>query len=93
MYRRLYDFTYNSFRLSNNQYINIAIPVIIYSAIQLMTHNAVKDSYKSGASARNISGILSMITMQLIYIIFTFGLIFLVKNGISMLESLEKYSF
>lgn len=93
MYRRLYDFTYNSFRISNNLYLNIAIPVIIYTAIQLMTHSAVKDSYKSGASARNITGILSMITMQLIYIIFTFGLLFLIKNAITVLGLLERYNF
>jgi len=93
MYRRLYDFTYHSFSISNNLYINIAAPVIIYTIIQLITHSAVSDSYKSGTSARSLSGIISLITMQLIYIIFTFGLLFLIKNAIYMLGLFERYSF
>lgn len=93
MYKRIYDFVISLFRISDNRYINIGLPIFVYASVRLITHTAVNESFNSGTLGNKMQGLVSFILIELIYIIITLGLLFIIKNAVSAYGLLERYNF
>lgn len=73
MLNRIYDFYYNAFFISVNKYVNIVLTVTIYSILLMI------------ARERKHKGALSFIITQIIIIVTTLGLLFIIDNAINSL--------
>jgi hypothetical protein len=93
MYKRIYDFIVSLFRLFDNRLISIGLPIFIYASVRLITHTAVNDSFNSGTFGNKLQGVISYIFIELIYIVITVGVLFLIKNAIVGYGYLERYNF
>jgi len=69
MYKTIYNFAYNNFLISNNRYINILMPLLIFTVLQKIVHEMIpakKATY---------------VFMQLGIVVITLTILFILKEA------------